>query len=150
MLPDRDWIRQRLPQRGSMCLLDAVTDWDSARIVCRSGSHRAADHPLRAHGRLGAASGIEYAAQAMALHGALCAAPGERPERGFLLAVRDVQLQVAALDDIAADLCITAERVHADAAVAQYRFVIDAGAGPLLSGLATVVFDAARLNAGAA
>ena len=35
------------------------------------------DNPLRSHGRLGAASGIEYAAQAMALHGALAgAAPG--------------------------------------------------------------------------
>ena len=35
-------------------------EWDAQRIRCRSGTHRAPDHPLRAHGRLGAACGIEY------------------------------------------------------------------------------------------
>ena len=43
----------------------------------RNGSAAAAadtvlpDHPLRAHGRLGVACGVELAAQAMAVHGAL-------------------------------------------------------------------------------
>ena len=57
-----------------MCLLDEVLSWDATRIRCRSNTHRTADNPLRAHGRLGAACGIEYAAQAMAVHGALVAA----------------------------------------------------------------------------
>ena len=47
----------------------------SAAHPVRASSHRAADNPLRAHGRLGAACGIEYAAQAMAVHGALLAPP---------------------------------------------------------------------------
>src|SRR5262250_1492609 len=71
---DHAWIEQHIPHKGRMCLLDEVLSWDAARIRCRSGSHRAADNPLRAHGRLGAACGIEYAAQAMAVHGALVAA----------------------------------------------------------------------------
>jgi predicted hotdog family 3-hydroxylacyl-ACP dehydratase len=54
-----------------MCLLDEVTGWDTERISCRTSTHRAADNPLRAHGQLGIACGIEYAAQAMAAHGAL-------------------------------------------------------------------------------
>lgn len=148
LLPDRDWIAQRLPQQGAMCLLDQVLQWDDVRIVCRSSSHRDAANPLRAHGRLGAACGIEYAAQAMAVHGALCAGPHDRPQRGFLLAVREVQFGVAALDGIVADLCITAERVQADAALAQYRFSISADAQVLLSGQATVVFDASNLAPG--
>jgi predicted hotdog family 3-hydroxylacyl-ACP dehydratase len=57
-----------------MCLLDDVLSWDASRIRCRSASHRTPDNPLRAHGRLGAACGIEYAAQAMAVHGALVGA----------------------------------------------------------------------------
>ena len=54
-----------------MCLLDEVLTWDATQIRCRSATHRVPDNPLRAHGRLGAVCGIEYAAQAMAVHGAL-------------------------------------------------------------------------------
>ena len=39
-------------------------------------------NPLRAEGRLGAAAGIEYAAQAMALHGSLLAGEGSAPRQG--------------------------------------------------------------------
>jgi predicted hotdog family 3-hydroxylacyl-ACP dehydratase len=70
---DRAWIEGHIPHQGRMCLLDEVIGWNSGSISCRSGSHRALDHPLRAHGRLGIACGIEYAAQAMAVHGALVA-----------------------------------------------------------------------------
>ena len=68
---DRGWIESHIPHRARMCLLDEVVSWDAARISCRAVSHRDPDHPLRAHGRLGVACGVEYAAQAMAVHGAL-------------------------------------------------------------------------------
>jgi len=71
---DRAWIESRIPHHGPMCLLDEVIGWDAERITCTSSSHRSADNPLRARGRLGIACGIEYAAQAMAVHGALIAA----------------------------------------------------------------------------
>src|SRR2546429_2675949 len=71
---DRQWIEQHIAHKGRMCLLDEVLSWDAARIRCRSATHRSADNPLRLHGRLGAACGIEYAAQAMAVHGALLSA----------------------------------------------------------------------------
>ena len=58
-----------------MCLLDCVETWDEERIHCRASSHRAMDNPLRVCERLGTACGIEYAAQAMAVHGALLASP---------------------------------------------------------------------------
>src|SRR6059058_3338196 len=71
---DRQWIEQHIAHKGRMCLLDEVLSWDAARIRCRSATHRSADNPLRLHGRLGGACGIEYAAQAMAVHGALISA----------------------------------------------------------------------------
>ena len=52
---DRDWIAAHVPHQGRMCLLDAVLSWDASAIECSASSHRACDHPLRAHGRLGAA-----------------------------------------------------------------------------------------------
>jgi predicted hotdog family 3-hydroxylacyl-ACP dehydratase len=75
---NRAWIESRIPHQGRMCLLDEVVSWSAERIRCRSSTHRAADNPLRAHGRLGIACGMEYAAQTMAVHGALTA--GGAPE----------------------------------------------------------------------
>jgi predicted hotdog family 3-hydroxylacyl-ACP dehydratase len=147
---DRTWIERNIPHNGRMCLLDEVIEWDARHIRCRSGTHRAADHPLRSQGRLGIACGIEYAAQAMAVHGALAggalahgrSAGGARSEAGFLASLREVQLHVLRLDDIEADLISDAELVAGDRGSALYEFAVTSGTQRLLSGRATVVFDA--------
>jgi predicted hotdog family 3-hydroxylacyl-ACP dehydratase len=127
-----------------MCLLDEVVEWDERHIRCRSATHRAADHPLRSRGRLGVACGIEYAAQAMAAHGALSgeAARSGRPEAGFLASLRDIRFYVPRLDDLQADLLCDAALVAGDHGTALYEFAVSSGAQRLLSGRATVVFDA--------
>ena len=143
---DRAWLLAHLPHQGSMCLLDAVTDWDAQRIRCTASSHRDADNPLRAHDRLGAACGIEYAAQAMAAHGALLAAADAAPRAGYLASVRGVDLQVARLDDIAADLEVEAERLSGDDNTILYGFRVSTAGRELLSGRAAVVLDADKLE----
>ena len=147
MMLDHAWLLAHLPHQGSMCLLDAVTGWDAQHIRCTASSHRHADNPLRAHERLGAACGIEYAAQAMAAHGALLAASDSAPGTGYLASVRGVELQVAQLDDIAADLDIEAERLSGDDNIILYGFRVAAAGRTLLSGRATVVLNADKLNA---
>ena len=125
-----------------MCLLDEVIEWNPERISCRSGGHRAADHPLRAHGRLGAACGIELAAQAMAVHGALIAeASAVKPAGGFLASVRGVRSYVSRLDDVEGDLICDAVRMAGDRGTALYDFALRTAAMPLMSGRATVVLD---------
>lgn len=143
---DHAWLLVHLPHQGSMCLLDAVTDWDGQHIRCTASSHRHADNPLRAHDRLGAPCGIEYAAQAMAAHGALLAAADDAPRAGYLASVRGVDLQVARLDDIAADLEIEAERLSGDGNTILYGFRVCAAGRELLSGRAAVILDAAVLD----
>ena len=145
---DHAWLLAHLPHQGSMCLLDAVTEWDAQRIRCTASSHRAPDNPLRAHDRLGAACGIEYAAQAMAAHGALLAAADNPPRAGYLASVRGVELHVARLDDIAADLEVEAERLSGDDNTILYGFRVSAAGRELLSGRAAVVLDAALLDVG--
>jgi predicted hotdog family 3-hydroxylacyl-ACP dehydratase len=153
---DRRWIEQHILHKGRMCLLDEVLSWDATRIRCRSNSHRAGDNPLRSHGRLGAACGIEYAAQAMAVHGALIAASAplastmSRNERGsigdvfgYLASVRNVALFVERLDDLEADLIASAERITGDGRSVLYEFVVSCDQQPLLRGRATIVFDIA-------
>ena len=143
---DHAWLLAHLPHQGSMCLLDAVTEWDAQRIRCTASSHRAPDNPLRAHDRLGAACGIEYAAQAMAAHGALLAAADNPPRAGYLASERGVELHVARLDDIAADLEVEAERLSGDDNTILYGFRVSAAGRELLSGRAAVVLDAALLD----
>jgi len=150
---DRSWIERNIPHHGRMCLLDEVIEWDAGHIRCRSSTHRRPDHPLRSQNRLGVACGIEYAAQSMAVHGALAggapAGPSAGPdvgfirsEVGFLAGLRDVQLHVARLDDLAGDLIADAELIAGDHGSALYEFALTSEARPLLSGRATVVFNA--------
>ena len=147
---DRSWIERHIPHHGRMCLLDEVVEWDAQHILCRSGTHRLPDHPLRSHGQLGACCGIEYAAQSMAVHGALAAgaatpsggAMSARSEAGFLAGLRDVQLHVLRLDDLHADLDCEAALVAGDRRGALYEFELRSGARQLLTGRATVIFDA--------
>lgn len=144
---DHAWIASHIPHQGSMCLLNYVEAWDRERIQCRASSHRAADNPLRAYGRLGAACGIEYAAQAMAVHGALLAPPDCTSARaGFLVSVRATRLQVPRLDDIASDLRVEATCITRSENNVLYQFSVSAAGRLLLSGRAAVVLNAAALT----
>ena len=146
---DHTWILDHIPHQGSMCLLDGVEEWDAQRILCRATSHRAPDNPLRAHDRLGAACGIEYAAQAMAVHGALLAAPGSTGARvGYLVSVRGTHLHVARIDDISADLHIEASCITRSDNNILYQFSVRAAGSLLLDGRATVVVNADLLTSG--
>ena len=154
---NRDDIARRIPHQGRMCLLDQVLAWDSNSIRCEASSHRASDHPLRAHGRLGAACGVEYAAQAMAVHGALVAgaAAGESgagvpPRAGYLASMRSVTLHVERLDTIAGPLTVCAERITGEANSVLYSFTVQTGVQTLLSGRAVVVLDAQGMAPGRA
>lgn len=138
---DRGWIESHIPHRGRMCLLDEVLSWDEVRIRCRATSHRLADNPLRAHGRLGAACGVEYAAQAMAVHGAIMAhLAGTQARAGLLTSVRNLVLRVSRLDDLESDLIAIAERLAGDEGSTLYEFTVSCGGRELLSGRASIVF----------
>ena len=143
---DHAWIAAHIPHQGSMCLLDAVLEWSAATISCRAISHRDPANPLRADGRLGAANGIEYAAQAMAIHGALLAGDNGPPRQGYLTSVRGVTLHVTRLDDLPEALTVQAERLSGDAQNILYQFSLSHAGRCLLEGRAAVVLDARSLK----
>jgi predicted hotdog family 3-hydroxylacyl-ACP dehydratase len=147
---DRDGIAARIPHGGAMRLLDALLAWSDAHIVCSADNHQRADHPLRLAGVLPAACALEYASQAMALHGALCAA-ADAPTPGFLASARAVRLHRRRLDDAAGPLRVSAQRVAGGANQAMYAFALHDAAGSLLvDGRATVVFGTALADPPAA
>jgi predicted hotdog family 3-hydroxylacyl-ACP dehydratase len=142
MLMDRDAIATMIPHAGTMCLLDGLLSWNEAEISCISQRHHKADNPLRrADGTLGIAIGIELAAQAMALHGALNRRAADGPKQGFLASARDVQLFAASLDTAEGALTVNAERIAGDASGATYRFALTRDGAALLSGRATVMLN---------
>lgn len=128
----RDPSLDLLPHKGAMCLLDRVVSWDRRHILCAAVSHRAIDNPLRERGRVHGICLIEYAAQAVALHGGLIGDASTAP--GYLAAVRDVRLAVRALDRIDAELVIEAECELVDPSGLLYRFAIEAAGARLVTG----------------
>jgi len=143
-------IARRIPHQGRMCLLDRVLAWSPEEIRCEASSHRDPGNPLRAHGRLGIACGIEYAAQAMAMHGALLAESAKAgtaalaapPRAGYLASLRGVQFHGSRLDQAEGALSVHAERVLGDGNSMVYSFEVAAEGRTLVSGRATVVLDA--------
>lgn len=141
MLIDRARIATLIPHAGAMCLLDEVECCDDAGIVCLASSHRSPDNPLRRNGRLGILCGIEYAAQAMALHAALGAPSQGTPARGYLASLRSVSFSQDRLDLVPGDLTTEASCLHRETGRAVYGFEVTDGNHCLLSGRAIVVLE---------
>jgi predicted hotdog family 3-hydroxylacyl-ACP dehydratase len=140
---DRARIATLIPHAGTMCLLDSVLRWDASSVRCLTRRHARDDNPLRRpDGTLGAACGIEIAAQAMAVHGRLVAEGAGSSGNGYLASLRDVHLRRARLDDVADDLVVDAERLMGDVHSAVYHFALGSGGVEFLSGRATVLLDA--------
>ncbi len=133
-------IARLIPHADDMCLLAGVRRFDAQSIACSATSHRLLQNPLREQGVLHAVCGVEYAAQAMAVHGALLHGLGDRPPRGGRLAgVRALELKVNRLDDIDADLDICATLIMGDENSMVYEFTLSDGTRNLLTGKATIV-----------
>lgn len=142
MLVSREKIASLIPHSGAMCLLDGAVEWNAERILCVSRSHRDADNPLRTDGGLPAVCGLEYAAQAMAVHGGLAGHVDGKPRAGYLASLRNVLCRRDRLDDLEGDLFVEAEQVASDGANVSYRFTLRVGEVEVLSGQALVVLDA--------
>lgn len=126
-----------------MCLLDRVLHWDADSIDCLSHSCRKSTNPLRRpDGTLGAACGVELAAQAMALHGRLVKCDNAGPiTHGYLASLREVRLRSQFLDNFEGELMINVRRLMGDGRSATYYFELWCQNMDLLTGRATVVFD---------
>ena len=147
MLADKAAIAKAIPHAGSMCLLDGVLECDAQRIRCISGTHRDADNPMRSGNELSALCGIEYAAQAMAVHGVWGGQIDKKPRAGYLSSLRDVRCKIMRLDTLLDDLIIDAEKLMGDEARVIYQFTLHAGKNEIMSGRATVVLDADKVAA---
>ncbi len=103
-------------------------------------SHRLASNPLRTADGLRSECGIEYAAQAIAIHGALNSSAARlAPVAGMLASVRGVELHLPRLDEVQDALLVRARRTGGDRTALLYDFTILGGSKTLLAGRATIV-----------
>ena len=141
----REAIAALIPHQGAMSLLERVLEWDADRILLATATHRSADNPLRARGRLRALHLCEYGAQAMAVHGGLVArAAGSRAQPGMLVALREVRLRREYLEDLPGELEVEARRLLQTAGSWQYAFAVSHAGEQLAAGRAAVMM---RLSA---
>ncbi|MCW8900877.1 MAG: hypothetical protein OQK75_01520 [Gammaproteobacteria bacterium] len=129
-----------IPHSYDMCLLDRVDFWDDNKIVCYSKSHFLPNNPLRREENLSSVHLIEYAAQAMAVHGGLHdREQGLKMTEGYLAALRDVKIELCDIDLLKTELCIKATKILSQEGNMIYTFNVFAAENELVSGRATVV-----------
>jgi predicted hotdog family 3-hydroxylacyl-ACP dehydratase len=138
----REDIARLIPHQDAMCLLDRAVRWDHAHILCETERHRDPANPLRRDGTLPAVCGVEFALQAMALHGALTSG-GPQPV-GFVSSLRDLALNTNRLDELAEPLRVEATALAAESTGFIYRFEVSAGGRQLLAGQAAIILQGVR------
>lgn len=138
----RHRIEALIPHKGGMCLWDEVLHWDTQGLRLRTAGHRDPAHPLCRDGRLSAVHLCEYGAQAMAVHGGLCAqAAGGAAKTGVLVALREVRLGLAWIDELPGDLECDAELLADGAGSQQYAFRLSHGGAVIAEGRAAVMLQ---------
>ena len=129
-----------IPHSFDMCLLDHVESWDKDNIVCHSNSHLLETNPLRREESLSSVHLLEYAAQAMAVHGGLHdREQGVKMTEGYLAALRDVKINLCDLDKLQTELRIEATKILSQGGNMIYSFAVSTTGTELVSGRATVV-----------
>ena len=141
---DKNTIATLIPHAGAMCLLDEVTRWDDSSVSARSRTHLDASNPLRVQGGVSTWCAIEYAVQAMAVHGALVGAVEGKPRSGYLVSLRNVECLAPRVDDLEGDLVVEAQQLMGDADRVMYTFMLRVGDREVLKGNATVILDPER------
>lgn len=139
-LLDATQIARLIPHHGNMCLLSNVDSFDTQNIQCSASSHRSLDNPLRENMILHAVCGVEYAAQAMAVHGSLLSRKkSSQPRGGRLASVRSVDIFVTRLDTVEENLDVRATILMNDENSMMYEFTLSTPSLILLQGKATVI-----------
>jgi predicted hotdog family 3-hydroxylacyl-ACP dehydratase len=138
---ERPDFEHLIPHAGDMCLLARVVACSETSILCEADNHADPTNPLRNARGLPVSAGIEYAAQAMALHAAL-----QKQDRsgaiqsGAIAVLSDVAWRADFLDGVAGPLSIEATLLAGTGGGRQYSFAVGPNGQPLITGTVVVAF----------
>ncbi|EPC03289.1 hypothetical protein L861_17250 [Litchfieldella anticariensis FP35 = DSM 16096] len=135
---DKAAIYARLPHAGPMQLLDAVLSWNDDSIRCLTASHVDDANPLHQGHSFSRMHLLEYAAQAIAVHGSLLDPDGPG-KLVYIAAFRDVDLAPAPLPQITETLLdVRATQLAAMPDGSLYAFSVISSSTVIAQGKATV------------
>lgn len=134
----RSEILCRIPQKGTMCLLDAVLRWDETSILCTAAA-AAADHPLARDGSVPTVVAAEYAAQATAVHGALLD-ESDAPRAGMIVRLTGVTLVAERISAALGPLTVCAKLLSRTESGCLYEFSVGGERDKVATGRVTVAY----------
>ena len=132
-------IEDLIPHKGSMCLWQHVESFDDDQVTLSTHSHKDTDNPLRSEGELRAIHLCEYGAQAMAVHGGLLTRAGGEARKGYLVALRGVDILVPRIDTLLGALRCEAQLLMNSDVSQQYAFRLLHDAECIAEGRAAVM-----------
>ena len=130
-------IEQYLPHAGKMSLLHTVSYADSLLLKASAISHLNSNNPLRLNDKLASINGIEYAAQAMAIHGFLLSKE-DAVQKGYIASVRNIEIKTPFFPETESVIKIEVQQLMSDTNGFTYQFHISAGKKTLISGKITI------------
>ncbi|MCU7889748.1 MAG: hypothetical protein KZQ59_17265 [Candidatus Thiodiazotropha sp. (ex Lucinoma aequizonata)] len=134
----------RLPHAGAMCLLGSIVSFDESSIRCVSNSHLNQDNPLRRTEGLSSINGIEYAAQAMALHSSLIQDLAA-DQTGYMSTLRNIKINQQWLDCHPTELIIDAHLLGSSFSGIIYDFILSTDQSEIISGRATIMTNIGKV-----
>lgn len=138
---DRSDFEHLIPHAGEMCLLARVVACDETSIGCEADNHADPANPLRNARGLPASAGIEYAAQAMALHAALQRDGSGAIQSGAIAVLSNIEWTSDLLDGVEGPLSVEAALLAGTGGGRQYTFAVGPrDAEPLITGTVVVAF----------
>jgi predicted hotdog family 3-hydroxylacyl-ACP dehydratase len=145
-MSDAKNLYRALPHSGDMRLIDEVTHWDTDIVTCLTASHQRSDNPLRVGHQLPVLCGLEYAAQASALHGTLIAdraqAIDSSDAAAYLVSARKIEWFGKTLDGEPGRLEIRNRILLRQTDAAMYQFTIAVEKRVLICGEIGLMFRA--------
>ena len=143
---DFELALRRMPHRGQMLLIDRVLSTEEDAIRCLGRAYPQGEHPLAVEGRLYPVSLVELGAQAAAAHASLHGLGGGHV--GLLIALQNVAVTSANLDETSEAFEVEAKRVDKNPAAARYSFCVRVGATDIVTGEALMSISAAEEGQG--
>jgi predicted hotdog family 3-hydroxylacyl-ACP dehydratase len=148
-------LRTMLPHAGAMCLLERVVRCNATEIECVAISHRQSNNPLRFNNELPAHVGVEYCAQAIAIHGYVtsfvtkassavqssAAVAQASPRHGYLAVILNTHWHIARLDECHDVLQVIATKQTTLQQGVSYSFAIKHQGHEVLTGQAIVALE---------
>lgn len=134
-------IEHLLSHTGSMSLLNEILSADKDSLTATAISHLESNNPLRAEGSLSTVNGIEYAAQAMAVHGALLAQHSGAEystQKGYIATVRNIEINKPFFPETEGVLLIQVRLLMSNDNGFTYEFHINYKQDEFISGKITV------------